>query len=112
MTETLHQLLQAHFGLKTTFHENPLVSQVQTTATKVIAANPNRLGLVITNAGGNTVYLSTKNTVAVGAGMVLVPNGGAVSFKWDIDFGLVTSEFWGIASGAASNVNVIEITTV
>jgi hypothetical protein len=112
MPETLTALLQAHFGMKTTWKQNPLVSQVAITVTKVIAANPNRLGLVITNAGANTVYLSPKNTVAVGAGIVLVPTGGAASFKWDIDFELVASEWYGIASGAASNVNVLEITTV
>lgn len=112
MPVTLHALLQAHFGVKSTYNENPEVSQCLTTVTKLISANPNRLGLLIVNAGANTIYVSPKNTVAVGAGFVLVPNGGAVSFKWEHDFEFVTNEFYGIASGAASNVEVIEIVSL
>lgn len=109
MSGALHRLLQAHYGVKTTYNENPTVSQVAVTVTKVLSTNPNRLGLIITNAGANTVYLSPKNTVAVGAGQVLVPNGGSISFTWLEDFELVSSEWHAIASGGVSNVNIIEV---
>jgi len=112
MAITLYELIQAHFGVKTTYRVNPEVSQVALTVTKIVSTNPNRLGLVIVNSGANRIYLSPLNTVAVGAGIVLVPTGGAISFKWDHDFELVTSEFYGIADGAVSNIQCIEVVTV
>lgn len=112
MAKTLYELIQAHFGIKTTYHVNPLVAQVAATVTKIVSVNPNRLGLVIVNSGANRIYLSPLNTVAVGAGIVLVPTGGAISFKWDIDFELVTSEFYGIGDGGVSNIHCVEVTTI
>lgn len=112
MAKTLYELIQAHFGLKTAYRVNPEVSQVAVTVTKIVSTNPNRLGLLIVNSGANRIYLSPLNTVAVGAGLVLVPTGGAASFKWDIDFELVTSEFYGIADGGVSNTTVIEVYTL
>ncbi len=112
MTVALHELLQAHYGVKTTYNENPLVSQVAATVTKILPVNPNRLGLLITNAGANTIYLSPKNTVAVGAGQVLVPNGGGISFSWLEDFEFVSSEFYAIGDGGVSNVNIIEVVSL
>lgn len=112
MPVTLYQLLQAHYGVKTSFNINPLVAQAETTITKVLAHNPNRVGLLITNAGANTIYLSPKNTVSVGTGIVLVPNGGGISFSWLEDFEFVANEFYAIADGAASVMTIIEVVTL
>lgn len=112
MPATLHELLQAYFGLNTTYHRNPLVAQCAATLTQLIAANPNRLSLLIVNAGANRIYVSPANTVAVGAGIVLVPNGGTLSLTWDRDFEFVTSEFFGIGDGGVSNVEIIEVVAV
>lgn len=112
MTKNLYELIQAHFGVKTSYRVNPEVSQVLTTVTKIISTNPNRLGLLIVNSGANRIYISPLSDVAVGAGIVLVPTGGAASFKWDIDFELVTSEVYGIADGAASNITCVEVHTI
>ena len=112
MPTTLYQLLQANFGVNTSRNVNPLVAQVQTTLTKVVSHNPNRVGLLIVNSGANSIYLSPLNTVAVGAGIVLVPNGGGISFVWDEDFEFTTSEFFAFASGGASNILLIEVVVI
>ncbi len=112
MPVTLYQLLQAHYGVKTSYNENPLVAQVAVTVTQILSHNPNRVGLLITNAGANTVYVSPKNTVAVGAGQVLVANGGGISFSWLEDFEFVANEFYAIADGGVSNVNIIEVVSL
>ena len=112
MISTLYDLIQANFGVKTSYRVNPEVAQVAITVTKIVSTNPNRLGLLIVNSGANRIYLSPLNSVAVGAGIVLVPTGGAASFKWDIDFELVASEFYGIADGVASNIHCIEIISI
>lgn len=109
MSKTLYDLLQAHFGIKTSYHVNPEVTQVKVTVTKIVSHNPNRLGLVIVNNGTANIFVSPLNTVTVGNGIRLVPAGGSVIFKWDVDFELVSSEFFGIADGAASAIFVIEV---
>ncbi len=112
MTRTLNELLEAHFGLKTSYRINPEVTQVETTVTKVLSYNPNRLGLVIVNNGTANIFLSPLNTVTLGNGIRLVPAGGSITLKWDVDFELVSSEFFGIADGAASAIYLIEIYTL
>lgn len=112
MTQTLYELIQTHFGLKTSYRVNPLVPQVETDVTQIVSNNPNRLGLLVVNSGANRIYMSPLNNVAVGAGIVLVPHGGAVSLKWDMDFEFVTSEFFGIADGLASNILCVEVYTI
>ncbi len=112
MTNALYELIQSHFGVKTSYRVNPEVAQVAATVTKIFSTNPNRLGMLIVNSGANRIYLSPLNTVSVGNGIILVPNGGAASFKWDIDFELVTSEMYGIGSGGVSNIHAIEVYTI
>lgn len=112
MPATLHELLQAYFGLNTTYHRNPLVAQCAATLTRLISTNPNRLSLLLVNAGANRIYVSPSNQVAVGAGIILVPNGGTLSLTWDRDFEFVTSEFYGIGDGGVSNVEIIEVVAI
>ncbi len=112
MPVTLYELLQAHFGVRTSWRQNPEVSQVEVTVTKVVSHNPNRVGLTILNSGANRIFLSPLNTVAVGAGLVLVSYGGAFTLTWDEDFEFVNNEFFAIADGAASAVTVIEVYTL
>lgn len=111
MTKTLHELLQAHFGIKTSYRLNPEVAQVEITVTKIVSYNPNRLNLLIVNTGTANIHLSPVNTVTVGTGTILVPAGGTAVFVWDEDFELVGNEFFGIADGAASTIYVLEVYT-
>lgn len=112
MTTTLYQMLEANFGLKTSYHINPLVAQVQIALTKLLSYNPNRIGLIMVNNGAVSITVSPVNTVTVGNGIILVPNGGSISFKWDIDFELLAGEFFGRADGAASNIYILEVVSI
>jgi len=102
MGKTLHELLEEHFGVKTSFNENPEVTQVEITVTKLFAYNPNRLGLVVVNTSAFPIYVGYKNDVAVGSGILLVANGGTLALVWNEDFELVASEVFAIASGGAA----------
>lgn len=111
-TTTLYDLLEANFGVKTSYNLNPLVAQVQVTVTRILNSNPNRLGLLIINAGAVPIDIAPVNTVAVGAGITLTANGGGISFIWDEDFEFLAGEFYAIANGAPSNISVTEIVSV
>ena len=109
MANTLAQLLESLFGIRTYDRESDPAFQVLATVTQVLPYNPNRLGIVFVNTGGSNVYLSPRNTVAVGRGIRLAANGGMANLKWDEEFQLVASEWHGIADGAASNFYYLEI---
>lgn len=112
MPESLQQLLQAHFGIKSSWNQNPKVTQVETSITQIVSYNPNRLGLLLTNLGANTVWVAPDNSVSTTKGVRLVPAGGTLTLKWDTDFELVASEWYGIASGAASEFYALEVVSI
>jgi len=115
MTKTLYELLQTHYGIKTSYRINPEVIRVETTSTKVLSFNPNRLGFVIVNNGGSNIFISPERVTLVGGlytGILLVPNGGTLTMKWDVDFELVSNEYFGLAEGVASNIYALEVYTL
>ncbi len=112
MASTLFQMLESNFGIKTSYNINPLVTQVQTTLTRLLSYNPNRVGLVMVNNGAANIYVSPVNTVTVGNGLILVPGGGGITFIWDDDFEIVALEYFGIADGVASNIFIMEVISI
>ena len=105
----LSDLLKDRFKLKTRSLVNPLVAAVGVAAIPVLLNHPDRVGFVMVNLSANIIYISPLDTVAATAAIRLDPNGGAVSLVWDEDFELVSHEWYGIATGAASAVFVSEI---
>jgi hypothetical protein len=110
--KTASELIQDRFGVKTSYHEQPEITQLETTITKSLSYNPNRLGLVFVNTGGNNVYLAPSRDVSVGQGILLTANGGSMSMNILEDFELVNMEWFGIADGAASTCYVVEVVSV
>jgi len=105
----LSDLLLERFKLKTRSLVNPLVAAVGVAAIPIALNHPDRVGIVVINLSVNVIYISPLSTVAAAAGVRLAPNGGAVSMIWDEDFELVSHEWYGIATGAASAVFISEI---
>ncbi|KKK72692.1 hypothetical protein LCGC14_2901320 [marine sediment metagenome] len=112
MGKTLAELLHEHFGVKTSFNENPEVIQVEVAVTKVFNYNPNRLGLVLINTSGFPILVGYKNDVTVGNGILLVANGGSLSLIWNEDFELVASEMFAIADGGAATIYTNETVSI
>lgn len=109
MPTQLSELLQSLYGVQTSYEINPTVSQVETALTKVLSYDPNRFGVVLVNTGSATIYLSPENSVAVGQGIALLPNGGAMVLEWDKDFELCSYEWYAIADGAASSIYLLAV---
>lgn len=105
---TLEELLIDKLGASPHRGVNPLVSQVGLAAISIVPNNPNRLGLTIINLGASTVWVWLTNQVGATAGILLDAAGGSVTFQWEYDFDLVTSEWFAISAGAANAISVIE----
>jgi len=102
-------LLQSRFGLKTHTLINPVVAAVGVAAIQIARNNPDRVGFIMINLSANIVYISPVIGVLATSGIKLDANGGLVSFVWDEDFELVSSELFAIATGAASDVYILEV---
>lgn len=107
MALTLHEMLEALFGIKSFFKENPEVTQVQTTPTRILPYNPMRVSAIVFNMGGTIVYLAPNNLVNATHGIVLAANGGNMVIQWDKDFELCSSEWFGMST-VACNIYTLE----
>lgn len=105
----LADLLFERFKLKTRSNINPVVAAVGVAAIPILLNHPDRVGLVIVNLSANVVYISPLDTVLATSGIRLDANGGMASMVWDEDFELVSHEWYGIATGAASAIFISEI---
>lgn len=65
--------------------------QVQTISQAVRGENPNRISLVLTNAGAATVYLGTSPNVTVNTGYPLLANTSIVFTTKDPIYAIVAA---------------------
>lgn len=85
------------------------VVSVGTTAITVCSGNPNRLGLIMVNLSANSIYFSPIGIASSSNGILLSANGGSASLKRRDDFDLTGYSLSGLATGASSNLLVIEV---
>jgi len=105
----LSDLLLDRFKLKTHNLVNPLVAAVGVAAIPVLLNHPDRVGFVMLNLSANIIYISPLPNVALLVGIRLDANGGMVGMVWDEDFELVSHDWYAIATGAASQVFILEV---
>ncbi len=106
--KSLDQLLQDQFGVQSSPRINPLVDQVGLTAVRIVPNNPNRVGLTIVNISAASIWILIDNSVSGTHGILLAANGGSFALNWQDDLHLLIWEWYAIASGAASDILVIE----
>lgn len=112
MPATLDDMIRQLFDVQTrAIHNQVSVSNVAP-PTLVAKNNPNRLSLILSNPSAQLIYVAFEQDFAVGEGILLVPNGGFVSFLWSEDFNVVGWSMHGIAVAAAGNLNVLEIVSL
>lgn len=108
MSRTLTDLLDVHFQVKSRTVEDTVSVGNSRPADQVVKNNPNRVGLTLVNISANGIYISSEADMLTTQGIYLVPNGGTVVLKWDTDFSIVGYDWYAIATGAASALNIIE----
>ena len=106
---TLHDLLEAMYGVKTRVRQNPKTDTVGVSAVKIADSNPNRLTLLINNVSSNAIYITPDNQPSATRGIYVAPGGGSVVMQWDRDFSLVSQEWYAIAAAANSEIYVLEL---
>lgn len=105
----LSRYTQHQFGMTTRPIINPETDTCATSVTRLLANNPDRLGSLIMNIGGNDIHVLFDNRVSTTRGILLAAEGGKISLNANEDYELVGYPVYGIASGGSSEVIVIEI---
>jgi len=77
------------------------------TATKFRQANANRAILYATNTGNAPIWIAGNNSVAIGSGIYLAPNGGG-----NLTEQTLTGELWAIAENTTSRICGVEASYV
>lgn len=85
----------------------PTSASVGVASAQAVAANANRKGLVLVNTSANRISLGFGNAAVLDSGITLNPSGGV--FVMD-EFCFSTQAINAIASGAASNLAIQELT--
>ena len=106
---TLLDLVEETFGIRTSFHENPLAEKVGATAVRFLNSNPNRLEFVFVNNSVQPIWIRPASSVCIDGGIYVGASGGKAVFKWDDDFSLTTSEWWAIGSQADQPIYTLEV---
>ena len=85
----------------------PYGVDIGTTTTRFRIANPNRAILYATNTGNVPIWIAGNNSVAIGSGIYLAPNGGG-----NLTEQTLTGEFWAITEGGTSRISGVEASYV
>lgn len=78
-------------------------------ATKIVDNDPDAVALVIINLSANTVYVRPANDPSATAGIQLNASGGSMSVNVRDDLTLPTRAWWGLATGAGSDVYFVRV---
>ncbi|MAH47281.1 hypothetical protein CMI37_15760 [Candidatus Pacearchaeota archaeon] len=98
----LDRLIEQKLGALTSPEEDPLVTQIETTLTRFLPNNPNRLAFSFTNLGATAIFILPGEDVATTKGFRIGPSGGTIFFEWEEDYHLVSRDWFGIAVSGAS----------
>ena len=79
------------------------------TVVEILPNNPDRLFWEITNRSANTLSIGWDAEITAGIGVLIAPTGGAYSAAIEEDGDVVAWGVYGVASGANSQLYVIEI---
>lgn len=108
MGVNLQDLLTKEYGVRTTLRINPLIDSVGVTVAQILGNNPSRLGWAIFNLSANGLYVLPERNVSATHGMYIAPNGGYMGWVWNEEWQAVCWAQWAIATGANSDVLVLE----
>ena len=88
---------------------NPITDTVQTTATKILNNNPDRLAVVIVNLSANRGFIGFDRQVGPTRGIPVEASGGVVTMNVEEDGETVGYEIHAINQVAAGKWYILEI---
>jgi len=96
-------------GFKTKPRINPVTNTVDTTATKILLNNPDRIFWLVVNLSVNKGYIGWDSEVSSSKGIPIAANGGYVSTSIEEDGELVIHEVYALNETAAGTYYIVEI---
>jgi len=96
-------------GFKTKPRINPVTNTVNTTATKILNNNPDRIFWLVVNLSSNKGYVGWDSEVSSSRGIPIAANGGYVSASIEEDGELVIHEVHAVNENAAGTYYIVEI---
>lgn len=109
MTHTVNDLIAERFGGSSRERENDLVTQVGVDDVIIARSDPKRFALTVVNQHATqSIRIRPSKAATATVGIVLGPGGGVANLNWENDLGAVTREWHAIATGAATDVYVLE----
>lgn len=105
----LENYIRRKYGIKQSHvTENPLLTEIGTTAKRMLRHNRNRLMWLIVNMSVNIVYVAFSPNPSATKGIALT-NGDFVVINMEDDASLAFKEVWLLADGAASAIYNLEV---
>lgn len=105
---TAADLIAREFGVRTRFRVSDPGFQAGLAVSVAARQAPNRLSLAFVNLSANVIYLSPHGAPSATHGFRLAPSGGTATAWWREDTHLVAAEWRMIATGAGSDILVVE----
>lgn len=81
-------------------------------AEELVGGDPERVALILINLSVNIIYVSPRNDVSAINGIRLNANGGSLTLTPDDDGVLVSRPWFALATGAASQMYVLQVRRV
>ena len=108
----IEDIIERKYSVTVNYEINRLTDVIDTTKTRITSNNSNRLALTVINLGSYNCYIAPNPDIELGKGILLVANGGGISFSVEEDFILPSLEFWGISESEANKVFVLEVIAI
>lgn len=90
-------------------NENPITATVNTTATKILQANDNRLALYISNLSANFGYAAPSDLVSATYGFYVGKSSGQIIANVKDDGPVVTKPWYALNDTAQGTWYVVEV---
>ncbi len=109
---TINDIISKNYGVNVTTNVNPITDLVQTTSTKLLLNNPNRLTWYLINLSTSQIYLNFGTDVSMSKGFMVDSSGGIISFTALNDLVLPSYELFGISDVADRPIYLLEVITI
>lgn len=109
---SLRDLIEKELGIKTEIRENPEITTVGVTASRIFRRNPDRVGIYVINHSTVAMFAGHFPDPSASKGIRLGASGGDLFVFWREDLHLPGEEWFIVADAAASALYNVEFLAV
>lgn len=93
----INDLISREFGADVRVDDNPLTTDIDTTAKEIWRQDPNRIGLLFVNLSANDVFFNIRPDVSTTNGIQLVGSGDSLVLSWKEDLILPSLSWYALS---------------